>query len=54
MTSNLLPMLPIDKHDVPGAEWLVACGYPAVESVPPQSFEWVQDGNWLFVLPLVG
>ena len=46
MTSAPLQPLPNDKCDVPGAEALVACGYPAVEPVLPRLLEWIQDGNW--------
>lgn len=39
-------LLPIDKHDLPKAEAIVALGYPAVDALLPELIAWVQDINW--------
>lgn len=39
-------LLPDDKLDTASAEQLVALGFPAIEPVLPQLFEWMQDFNW--------
>ncbi|MGF6346805.1 DUF5071 domain-containing protein [Variovorax sp. W2I14] len=39
-------LLPVDKHDLPKAEAVVALGYPAVEALLPELITWMQDINW--------
>lgn len=39
-------LLPVDKHDLPRAEAIVALGYPAVDALLPELIAWVQDINW--------
>ncbi len=39
-------LLPVDKHDLPKAEAIVALGYPAVDALLPELIAWVQDINW--------
>lgn len=39
-------LLPVDKHDLPKAEAIVALGYPAVEELLPALLAWMQDPNW--------
>lgn len=50
MWENSLPktaqLLPVDKHDLPKAEAIVALGYPAVDVLLPELIAWVQDINW--------
>ncbi len=46
VTSKLVGLVPIDKHDHEAAERAIAAGYPAVESSLPQLLEWLQDMNW--------
>lgn len=47
---NFLPnaahLLPVDKHDLPKAEAIVALGYPAVDALLPALLAWMQDINW--------
>ncbi|SEU24192.1 protein of unknown function [Variovorax sp. OV084] len=51
MRENSLPkkmahLLPVDKHDLPKAEAIVALGYPAVDALLPELIAWMQDINW--------
>jgi len=43
---NMAHLLPVDKHDLPKAEAIVALGYPAVDALLPELIAWVQDINW--------
>ncbi|CAB3869496.1 DUF5071 domain-containing protein [Achromobacter deleyi] len=38
--------VPTDKHDLLGAEIIVASGYPAVHAQLPALLVWMQDINW--------
>ena len=56
MRTELLKLLPADKHDTAKAEALATLGFPAVEPVLPALLEWVQDCNWpvaRILLPLL-
>ena len=43
---NTAHLLPVDKHDLPKAEAIVALGYPAVDALLPALLAWMQDINW--------
>src|SRR4051794_33391359 len=39
-------LIPAHKADLAAAERAVAAGYPAVQPVLGDLFQWLQDGNW--------
>jgi len=46
MPRNLSTFIPTSKYDTDKAERLVAFGYPMIEPVLEEMFEWIQDENW--------
>lgn len=46
LTTNLVALIPLTKHETEKASALVQLGFPAVEPVVPQILEWLQDLNW--------
>ncbi len=42
----LRSLIPTSKHSLEEAQALVNLGYPAVEPVLLEMFEWIQDYNW--------
>jgi hypothetical protein len=46
VTSQLVGLVPLDKHDHAAAYRAIAAGYPTVESKLPLLLEWLQDMNW--------
>lgn len=43
---DLRQFIPQDKHDTENFQLLRNLGYPAIEPVLPELFEWIQDMNW--------
>lgn len=46
MNDNIKALLPRNKLDTKQANAVVARGYPAVASILPELFTWIQDCNW--------
>ena len=42
----LRSLIPTSKHSIEEAQALVNLGYPAVDPVLSEMFEWIQDYNW--------